>query len=593
MNQALHDDLQALAISDEGLLADAVLRGRNGDVRAHLALLEVRCPQLAEKAVKEPGGSLWSISLPDAGVEAVRNLLLYLYTDCLPPSFGENPSPVLDLLMLASSLVSRDPPHAVTAERGNKKIRLEDSPCEMRRLWTLCEQHICDQMTEQTVVEVLQVALKLGSKKLEDGVYQFLKEEGSDLIRSVPFNQSLVAALGSEHPEAVARAVSAAAGAAVQVLPSDASQITAVPPSKLLQHLGVLFESSRDADGTPLDKDSRIDCRVCWGELETSQLASHRCVLAARSAYFARMLSAPMRESSTGKVPITLPVGPSSAAVKAFLRYLYMGSFPEEVDGKPLTTCDWVDVLSIVDGPGGCNFLQLCDKAHTHVRELVLASLAIPQQGDSSMMFLRRSMAQKCIHLQPLAFNAALKMCAAEHHNLGAFKACFQTASEKEWWTPPMEQELVVELLWRRCTTPTGYLPDPLTEEHVAARRKEESKFVLKNKDVGSEVGYLICTRWLNSWKDFLLRNREPPGPISNHHLVDASGIPLPDIHKRDYGRICPTAWRYLQSRYGGGVQVKLDDGTIIKVEILATIKFNSTRKRSSVIARYKEPTLE
>ncbi|CAE7459586.1 unnamed protein product [Symbiodinium necroappetens] len=525
MNQALHDDLQALAISDEGLLADAVLRGRNGDVRAHLALLEVRCPQLAEKAVKEPGGSLWSISLPDAGVEAVRNLLLYLYTDCLPPSFGENPSPILDLLMLASSLVSRDPRHAVSAESGNKKIRLEDSPCEMRRLWTLCEQHMCDQMTDQTVVEVLQAALKLGSKKLENVVYQFLKKRGNDLIRSVPFNQSLVAALGSEHPEAVARAVSAAAGAAVQVLPSDASQLTAVPPSKLLQHLGVLFESSRDADGTPLDLDSRIDCRVCWGELVASQLASHRCVLAARSAYFARMLSAPMRESSSGRVPITLPVGPSSAAVKAFLRYLYMGSFPEEVDGKQLTTCDWVDVLSIVDGPGGCNFLQLSDKAHSEVRELVLASLATPKQGDSSMMFLRRSMAQKCICLQPLAFNAALKMCAAEHHNLGAFKACFQTAAEEEWWTPAMEQELLVELLWRRCTTPTKYQPETPTKEQLAARRKEEVEFAEKTLNSPSNFGYLICMRWLNSWtKGFLLSAREPPGPISNHNLVDASG---------------------------------------------------------------------
>ncbi|CAE7600180.1 USP20, partial [Symbiodinium sp. CCMP2456] len=588
MNQALHDDLQALAISDVGLLADVVLRGRNGDVPAHLALLEVRCPQLAEKAVKEPGGSVWSISLPDASAEALRHLLLYLYTDGLPPSLGENPAPVLELLTVAASL-SRDPPHAVSGESRNKKIRLEDSTCEMRRLWTLCEQHMCNSMTDQTVVEVLQAAVRIGSKKLEDGVYKFLKMRGSDLIRSVLFNQSLVAALGSEHPEAVARAVSAAAGAAVEVVPSHASQLIAVPPSKLLQHLGVLFESSRDADGTPLDLDSRIDCRVCCGELVTSQFASHRCVLAARSAYFAKMLTTSMRESSSGKVPITLPVGPSSAAVKAFLRYLYMGSFPEEVDGQQLTTCDWVDVLAIVDGPGGCNFLQLCDKAHTEVRELVLASLATPKQGDSSMMFLRRSMAQKCIHLQTLAFNVALQTCAAEHDNLGSFKACFQTAAEQEWWTPAMEQELLVELLWRRCTTPTGYQPKPLTKEQMEARREEEANFALKNNRRHSEVWYLLCVHWLRSWKDFLLRGCQPPGPISNHHLVDASGSPLPHIKQGDdYGKACPALWSYLQSRYGGGVQVKLDDGTIIKVEILATIKFNSTRKRSSVIARYK-----
>lgn len=41
--------------------------------------------------------------------------------------------------------------------------------------------------------------------------------------------------------------------------------------------------------------------------------------------------------------------------------------------------------------------------------------------------------------------------------------------------------------------------------------------------------------------------------------------------------------------RDSAGVSVKLDDGEIMKVDILATIKFNSTRKRSSVIARFKE----
>ena len=71
--------------------------------------------------------------------------------------------------------------------------------------------------------------------------------------------------------------------------------------------------------------------------------------------------------------------------------------------------------------------------------------------------------------------------------------------------------------------------------------------------------GYLICMRWLNSWtKGFLLSAREPPGPISNHNLVDASGNPLPDMQlKRDYCRVCPTLWRYLQSRYGGGPEIK------------------------------------
>ncbi|CAE7563554.1 USP20 [Symbiodinium necroappetens] len=570
MNQALHDDLQALAVSDEGLLSDTLLRGRNGDIHAHLALLEVRCPQLAEKAVREPGRSPWTISLPEASVEALRHLLLYLYTDGLPSSFDENPAPVLDLLAVAGSLVSRDPPCAFSGEGRIKKSRLEKSPCEMRRLCALCEHHLCASLTQDTVVDVLQTAMKIGSKKLENGIYQFLGKAGNELIKSVSFNQSLFAALGSEHPEAVARAVSAAAGS-TQVLPSesesDASQSIVVSPSKFLQHLTTLFESSREADGTPLDLDSRIDCWVCWGVPETSQLAVHRCILAARSAYFARMLSAPMRESSSGHIPITLPVDPSSAAVNALLRYLYTGTFVE-VDGQHLTACDLVDVLSIVDGPGGRNFLQLSQKAYSRVRELVVAILDLKMHGNHSMMFLHRSIAQQSTTLQSLGFEAALQACKAECRNLDSFKTCIDRA-EEEWWTPAMVHKLLVELLWRRCAMPTGYEPQP--QARMAARRKEEYEFVKLHDTKTSEVWYVTCAHWLDTWKDFVRGLRGPPDRITNHHLMDASGSPLPDKEPfKDFRGINFVVWRYLHARYGGGPEIKRPAGDGYKVQLYA-----------------------
>jgi len=83
-----------------------------------------------------------------------------------------------------------------------------------------------------------------------------------------------------------------------------------------------------------------------------------------------------------------------------------------------------------------------------------------------------------------------------------------------------------------------------------------------------------------------------------NHEVVpeyDHSGVMSGfSASSPDEAALCYGAMHFgftFLGRDSSGVQVKLDDGTIIKVEILATIKFNSTRKRSSVIARYKEPS--
>ena len=157
-----------------------------------------------------------------------------------------------------------------------------------------------------------------------------------------------------------------------------------------------------------------------------------------------------MRESSSGHIPISLPLVSSSAAAKAFLRYLYTSTFLDEVDGQPLTTCDLVDLLAIVDGPGGHNFLQLSERACSEVQQQVLASLEGTGK-TASMIFLQRSMAQQCKTALPFAFDEALENCAVVCPDLESFKACFPTAKE-EWWTPEMEQEMHLQLLWRRSS---------------------------------------------------------------------------------------------------------------------------------------------
>eukprot|EP00439_Symbiodinium_sp_Y106_P024466 s1336_g2.t9 len=479
------------------------------DVPAHLAFLEVRCPQLAQKAVKDPERAFWTIFLVADAVSTLRHLLLYrlyLYTDALPEFFGVNITPALDLLIFAGSLVS-SPAQVFSGTSRMKKSRLADGSCVVRRLYALCEQHILSSITRATMVEVLQTARKIGLKKLEDGVDRFLAGEGRDLIKRMTFNQSLVA-LNSEHPTAVARAVCR--------LPS-------------CWNISKYFESTRAADGTPLDLVSRVDCRICWeeqSEQATFQLAAHRFILAARSAYFAAMLSTPMRESSSGHIPISLPLVSSSAAAKAFLRYLYTNTFLDEVDGQPLTTCDLVDLLAIVDGPGGHNFLQLSERACSEVQQQVLASLEGTGK-TASMIFLQRSMAQQCKTALPFAFDEALENCAVVCPDLESFKACFPTAKE-EWWTPEMEQEMHLQLLWRRSSVMQSE-----RKECSAARRREERALhfrIFRRKLDQSEVSHLVSLDWCAAWRGFLVgftsrRISQYGHSLSGDRQADSGGL--------------------------------------------------------------------
>ncbi|CAE7718208.1 USP33, partial [Symbiodinium sp. CCMP2456] len=528
----------------------------NGHVHAHLAFLEVRCPQLAQKAVKDLERAFWAIFLLDVEVSTLRHLLLYLYTDALPDAFGITLTPALELLIFAGSLVS-NPAQVFSGTSRMKKSRLEDGPCVIRRLYALCEQHILASITGANVVEVLQTALNIGSKKLQDGVDRFLAGEGRDLIKCMTFNQSLFA-LNTENPIAVARAVSAAAGN-TQVLPSDAAgDSPQVPPSQLLEHLEVLFESARAADGKPLDLVSRVDCRICWegqSGQATFQLSAHRFILAARSAYFAAMMSTPMRESSSGHIPISLPLAPSSAAAKAWLRYLYTSAFLDEVEGQPLTTCALVDVLAIVDGPGGHNFLQMSERAYSDVQQQVLASLEAARQTETTatMIFLQRSMAQQCKTALPAAFDDALEKCAGvDCQDLESFKACFPTAKE-EWWTTAMVQDMHLQLLWRRSSVTQTH-----SKEYDTARRREERILhyrIFYHKLDQGEVSYLVSLDWCAAWRSFLLGRRGPPGPIRNDRLV-GDGSRGRAVGSRSVS-LSRAAWKFLQSRYGGGPEIK------------------------------------
>ena len=74
----------------------------------------------------------------------------------------------------------------------------------------------------------------------------------------------------------------------------------------------------------------------------------------------------------------------------------------------------------------------------------------------------------------------------------------------------------------------------------------------------------MICTHWLDTWKDFVRGLRGPPDLITNHRLMDASGSPLPDKEPlKDFRGLNFVVWRYLHARYGGGPEIKRPAGSI------------------------------
>ncbi|CAE7687300.1 L [Symbiodinium sp. CCMP2592] len=92
----------------------------------------------------------------------------------------------------------------------------------------------------------------------------------------------------------------------------------------------------------------------------------------------------------------------------------------------------------------------------------------------------------------------------------------------------------------------------------LTRRAGEEFEFVTKCDTKHSEVYFLLCSQWLQQWKDFIRTKASPPGPISNHNLVGPDGCPKPNKQPiKDYRGVNEKVWKYWLSRYGGGPEIK------------------------------------
>ncbi|CAE7224827.1 L [Symbiodinium necroappetens] len=96
------------------------------------------------------------------------------------------------------------------------------------------------------------------------------------------------------------------------------------------------------------------------------------------------------------------------------------------------------------------------------------------------------------------------------------------------------------------------------TKAELVRRAAEEYEFVTKCDTKHSEVYYLLCSQWLQQWKDFIRTKTSPPGAISNHNLVGADGCPKPNKQPiKDYRGVNEKVWKFWLSRYGGGPEIK------------------------------------
>lgn len=109
---------------------------------------------------------------------------------------------------------------------------------------------------------------------------------------------------------------------------------------------------------------------------------------------------------------------------------------------------------------------------------------------------------------------------------------------------------------WHVSATPSqASTPSRAQLEH---RRLEEREFV-KGRDTDStDIWYIIDSEWLADWKRFVSKDGPLPGPIRNDRLVDSSGRPKPQrMAVHHYRGVNRDVWRYFESRYRGGPQIR------------------------------------
>jgi len=96
-------------------------------------------------------------------------------------------------------------------------------------------------------------------------------------------------------------------------------------------------------------------------------------------------------------------------------------------------------------------------------------------------------------------------------------------------------------------------------EKLALVRRRKEEKERIKALDRQTleegEYWYLISCEWLSQWLNFIKNDLvDPPGPISNDHLLKADGTPKEGLRRGvDFRGVTPQVWQYFHSIYGGG----------------------------------------
>ena len=457
VDEFLRDDLRAL-VSD-ATFSDTVLRGDDGELNAHMAFLQVRCPGLAQKASRQLACG-FLIQMPGIVLQTLQHFLLYLYTDRIALDAGNDVAQTFALLQVAQGLYLSDKSDAsVVASEACKRRRVDTSGCAMRRLFALCEQRIRELLTASTVIDILLRSVQLSSSSLENYVYDFLANTLPPHTKSVDFSRCLINAFGKEHQDVLARAISATAGNAQQAPGSARAEVPQVQPPCLLHHLEVLWQQTLHHEGD--DRNDRLakpDCKVILSGGSDSppcQVQAHRFLLAARSRYYACVLSAPMKEAHTGELTIGVTPAPSAASVQALLNYLYIGSSALQVEEHGLTSTDLLDILSIVDGPGGKNYLQLSQEVCDLLRDQLMQQIKTNFRQDNMWNVLRRATAHRNEIIRKEAITAVLGRCQELCSDEVLFRCWGDCAwrSLEDWWTPHMENDLLREMLRLSCNT--------------------------------------------------------------------------------------------------------------------------------------------
>ena len=373
------------------------------------------------------------IAMPDAKAATLHHLLLFLYTDVMPNFNEDSVVEVIELMEVAQGLFL-------------PQLGIPNHPvCSMRRLYAMCEDHLHGALSPLNAGEILRGAMKVGAKTLEKGVYVRLAE--MQPAKEMDFNRRLIRALGSD-PELLARAISAAAGsneALAGELPPDFGGED-MPMPQLLSDLRLLLQTTREVDGKAADISSRVDCRlIAAGQ---SELGAHRFMLAARSEYYSAMLSAPMEEAGNRQIRVALEPGPSVNSLKALLSYLYTGEVEESI--TPMNGFDWLDVLAMLDGHGGENYLLLSDDASSTLRHRASDGLSssIRRLSDADCwMLLRKAVVRQNTVAQRSAIRRVVKTCAANVFLDAASFDRWRQMPDADWWTAEMEIDLLRQVL--------------------------------------------------------------------------------------------------------------------------------------------------